>query len=67
MWEHFFDHCSRWRDQQKAEWKAVGKAMGLKAGRCQHVPIFELFCIEECYQAVIAFLRATEVGNFPPK
>jgi len=31
--EHLFHHCSRWRDQQKALWKAVGKAMGWKVGR----------------------------------
>ena len=30
--EHLFRHCSRWRDQQKAHLKSVGKAMGWKAG-----------------------------------
>jgi len=65
--EHLFRHCSRWRDQQKTLWKAVGKAMGWKAGRCRHVQISELFSIEECDQAVMDFLAATDVGKFPPK
>ena len=64
--EHLFRHCSRWRDQQKALWKAVGKATGWKAGRCRHVQISELFSIEECDQAVMDFLAATEVGKFSP-
>jgi len=34
MREHLLGHCSRWRDQQKALWKSVGKATGWKAGRC---------------------------------
>jgi ribonuclease HI len=65
--EHLFRHCSRWRDQQKALWKAVGKATGWNAGRCRHVQVSELFSIEECDQAVMDFLAATEVGKFPPK
>jgi len=65
--EHLFRHCSRWRDQQKALWKAVGKATGWKAGRCRHVQVSELFSRDECDQAVVDFLAATEVGKFPPK
>ena len=65
--EHLFHHCSRWRDQQRALWKAVEKATGWKAGRCRHVQISELFSIKECDQAVMDFLAATEVGKFPPK
>jgi len=65
--EHLFRHCSRWRDHQKKLWKAVGKATGWKASRCRHVHISELFSIEECDQAVMDFLAATEVGKFPPK
>jgi len=65
--EHLFCHCSRWRDQQNALWKAVGKAKGWKAGRCRHVQVSELFSMEECDQAVVDFLAATEVGKFPPK
>ena len=51
----------------KTLWKAVGKATGWKAGRCRHVQISELFSMEECDQAVMDFLAATEVGKFPPK
>ena len=67
MWEHLFRHCSRWRDQQKVLWKAVGTVRGWKAGRCRHVQIAELFSMEECDQAVMDFLEATEIGKFPPK
>jgi hypothetical protein len=67
MREHLIRQCSRWNDDQKELWKAVGKATGWKAGRCRHVQISELFSIEECDQAVIDFLAATEVEKFPPK
>jgi hypothetical protein len=66
-WEHLFCHCSRWKDQQKTLWKTVGQTTGWKAGRCRHVQVSELFTIEECDQAVMDFLAATEVGKFPPK
>ena len=65
--KHLFRHCSWWRDQQQTLWKAVGEATGWKAGRCRYVQISELFSVEECNQAVMDFLVATEVGKFPPK
>jgi hypothetical protein len=65
--EHLFPHCSRWGDQQKALWKAVGKAYSWKSGRFRHVQISELFSIEECDQVVMDFLAAPDVGKFPPK
>jgi len=65
--EHLFRHCSRWRDQQNALWEAVGKATGWKSVRCRHVQISKLFSVEECDQAVMDLLEATEVGKFPPK
>jgi len=65
--EHLFRHCSRWKDQQTTLWKKVGQTTGWEAGRCRHVQISELFTIEECDQAVIDFLVATEVGKFLPK
>jgi hypothetical protein len=65
-WEHLFRHCSRWRNQQQTLWKTVGRAMGWKVGRCRHVKVSRLFFVEECDQAVMDFLTATEVGNFPP-
>jgi len=65
--EHLFRHCSRWKDQQKTLWKEVGKATELRAGRCQHVKVSELLSIEKCDQAVMDFLAATDVGEFPPK
>jgi len=65
--EHLFRHCRRWRDQQKVLWKAVRKVTGWKACRYRHVQVSELFSMEECDQAVVDFLAATEVGKFPPK
>jgi hypothetical protein len=65
--EHLFRHCSWWRDQQQAPWKAVGKATGWKGGRCRHVLISQLSSVEKCNQAVMDCLAATEVGKFPPK
>jgi len=65
--EHLFRDCSRWRDQEKTLWQAVGKATRWKAGRCRHVQVSELFSRDECDQAVMDFLVATEVGKFPPK
>jgi hypothetical protein len=67
MREHLFRHCSQWKDDKKELLKVVGNATGWKAGRCRHVQISELFSVEECNQAVIDFLAATEVGKFPPK
>lgn len=67
MREHLFCHPSWWTDQQKALWRAVGKATGWKADRCQQVQISELFSIELCNQVVMDILAATEIGKFPPK
>ena len=64
--EHLFRHCSQWRVHKRQLWKVVRKATGWRAGRCRHVQISELFSIEECNQAVMDFLEATEVGKFPP-
>jgi hypothetical protein len=65
--EHLFRHCSQWRNQQMMLWQAVGKVTGWKAGRCRHVQVSELFSRDECDQAVMDFLAATEVRKFPPK
>jgi len=67
MEEHLFCHCSRWRNQQKALWKAVGMVTGWKAGRCRHMQVSELVSMAECDQVVVDFLVATEVRKFPPK
>jgi hypothetical protein len=45
----------------------VGKVTDWNAGRCQHVQVSELFSIEECNQAMMDFLAATEVWKFSPK
>jgi hypothetical protein len=66
-WEHLFRHCSQWRDQQTVLWKAVGKVTGRKAGRCRHEQVSELLSMEECDQAVVDFLGASEVRKFSPK
>jgi len=66
-WEHLFCHCSRWKDQQNTLWKTVGQATRWKAGMCRHMQFSDRFTIEECNQAVMDFLAATEVEKFPPK
>jgi hypothetical protein len=66
-WEHLFRHCSRWKDQKTALWKALGKATGWNVSRCRQVQISELFSLENCDQAVMDFLAATDVGKFPPE
>ena len=55
---------TKWNDEQRALWKAVGRATGWEAGEvCRRVQISELFSIEKCDQAVMDFLAATEVGK----
>jgi hypothetical protein len=63
--EHLFRRCSQWNHRQKELCKAVGKATGWKEGKCRHIQITELFSIGEFDQAVMDFLVATEVWNFP--
>jgi len=65
-WEHLFCQCSRWKDQNQTVWKEVGKPTGWKAGRCRPVQICDLFFVEQCDQAVMNFLVATEVREFLP-
>jgi hypothetical protein len=64
--EHLFRHCSQGRVHQRDLWKAMRKATGSRAGRCRPVLISELFSIDQCDQAVMDILAATEVGKFPP-
>ena len=64
---HLFHHCSQWKDRQKFLWNEVGKATGWRAGRCRHVQVSELLCMEKCDKVVMDFLVATDVRKFPPK
>jgi len=45
----------------------MGKATGWRGGRCQHVQISELVCMEKCNHALIEFLAATDIRMFLPK
>ena len=65
--EHLFSNCSRWKDQRKACWKAVGKGTQWKAGRCRHVQSSELFAMEKCDKPVIDILAATDIRKCPLK
>jgi hypothetical protein len=65
--KHIFHYCSHLRDKQNMLWKEVGNATGLKAVRCQHLQITELFSSDKWDQAVMDFLPDTEVGMFTPK
>jgi len=42
-------------------------ATSWKPGRCRHLQMSEPCSIEECDQAVMDFLVATDVGEFPTK
>jgi len=46
--EHLFRHCSRWRHQQSALYKAIGKVKGWNAGRCGHVQVLEVSSLKQC-------------------
>jgi hypothetical protein len=61
-----FRHRRQRKNEQQGLWKAAGRAMGLKVGRCWHVQISELFSLEKCDQAVMDFLTATDEGSFLP-
>jgi hypothetical protein len=67
MQEHLVRRCIWWRDQESTQWNAVGQGTDWKAGRCRQVQSSELFSMEECNQAVMDFLAATEFRKFPPK
>jgi hypothetical protein len=64
--KHLLHHCSRWKYQQQELWKKVGKATGWKAGRWRWAQVSELFSMEICAMAVMAFLAVMDVGKFPP-
>jgi len=65
--EHLFCHCSQWRDRENTLLKEVGKATGWRGGRCRHVQVSELFCMEKWGKAVMDFLVATDFWKFQPK
>jgi hypothetical protein len=64
--EHLLPHCSRWKYQHRELWKKVRKVMGWTVGQCWQAQVSELFSMEICDKAVMDFLAATDVGNFPP-
>ena len=65
-WEHLVRNCCRLRDHQMEQLKSVGNVTGGRAGSCPNVQISDLFCIEDCDQAVMDIQPATEVRKFPP-
>jgi hypothetical protein len=65
MREYVFHHCSWWKCQQTVLRKAVGKATGWTACRCQHVQISKLFYMEKYNQVRMDILVATDIGKFP--
>jgi hypothetical protein len=40
--------------------------MGWKVSRFQNIQISKLYSMETCDQAVMDFLAATDIGEFPP-
>jgi len=61
--EHLFKHCTRWRAQQKAMWAKVEK--DTKRGK-RRWKMAELFADERCSEAILEFLRTTDVGRKVP-
>jgi hypothetical protein len=58
--EHLFKHCKHWRKPQNALWQAVKEASG--RGK-SNTSMKDLFGDRRCSEAVIQFLRSTEVGR----
>jgi hypothetical protein len=58
--EHLFKHCKHWRQPQNALWQAVTEASG--RGK-SNTSMKDLFGDRRCSEAVIQFLRSTEVGR----
>jgi hypothetical protein len=58
--EHLFKHCKQWRKPQNALWQAVKEASG--RGK-SNTSMKNLFGDRRCSEAVIQFLRSTEVGR----
>ena len=40
--------------------------MGWKVTRFQNIQISKLYSMEACYEAMMDFLAATVIGEFPP-
>jgi hypothetical protein len=58
--EHLFKHCERWHQNQKALWQAVKSASGRSM---TNTSIKDLLCDRRCSEAVVRYLRATEIGR----
>jgi hypothetical protein len=58
--EHLFKHCKHWKRPQNALWQAVKEASG--RGK-SNTSMKDLFGDRRCSEAVIQFLRLTEVGR----
>jgi hypothetical protein len=58
--EHLFKHCKHWRKPQNTLWQAVKEASGRGNS---NISMKDLFGDRRCSEAVIQFLRSTEVGR----
>jgi hypothetical protein len=58
---HLFVECDKWKPQQKVLWRKVGKELGWKHPKI--VRISDLFGDERATEAVLQFLRDTDVGK----
>jgi hypothetical protein len=59
--EHLFEECSRWLPEIRQLWREVGKALGWKRARWKSVSL--VFKEEKATEAVLDFLRRTEIGK----
>jgi hypothetical protein len=58
--EHLFKHCTRWHQNQKVLWQAVKSASGRSV---TNTSIKDLLWDRPCSEAVVQYLRATEIGR----
>jgi hypothetical protein len=65
--EHLFRECSRWLPGIRELWRAVGKALGWKRTRWRWRwrwrSVSVLFREEKATEAILDFLRQTEIGK----
>jgi hypothetical protein len=58
--EHLFKECPCWLPEIRQLWRAVEKALGWKRERWKSVSLFNE---EKATEAVLEFLRHTEIGK----
>jgi hypothetical protein len=58
--EHLLENCSRWKDAQRLLWSGILSVTGRKR---RPMAIRQIFTDERSSEAIISFLKATDVGS----